>query len=181
MATARLNLNGVRGLSNLRKVAVVLAGYLVAFLIAFTVDYVLTRLNHSPDANGGMQAFGDMLRFLGMFGILALFPTALALYFLRSVEKFWTIFSIAALALAATGPFAALLMGRPKVAPWAVIAGFVGLLEILGAPLFGIGFVFCAVIAPGGRSRWRLLAAAGIEFAVVAFGFFWLIFLSHWP
>jgi hypothetical protein len=35
-----------------------------------------------------MYAFGDLLLFLGVFGVLALFPTGLALYFLfRAFRK----------------------------------------------------------------------------------------------
>ncbi len=127
-----------------------------------------------------MQAFGDSLRFLGLFGFLALFPTAMALYFLRSVERFWSLFSGASLALAATGPVFALLILR-RQSPWAgTIVGLFGLLKVLGAPIFALGFLICAALAPTGRSRWVLVAAAGIEFAVGGYAYFCLWVLGHW-
>jgi hypothetical protein len=162
------------------KLSAVLAGYTVALLAAFVACYVLQRLFPVPDPAGGMQAFGDMLRFLGIFGLLALFPTALALYFLRPVEKFWTVFSIASLALAATGPSAALILGRPRSSPWLALFGFFGLLQVLAAPLLGVAYVICALVAPVRRPRLLLLAASAIEFAVATFALFRLLVVGHW-
>ena len=163
------------------KLVVVLAGYAAALLVACAIFYVLTRIKASQDANGGMQAFGDSLLFLGLLGFFALMPTALALYFLRQSAKFWPWFSVACLALATTGPVAALMMGRPQQAPWAVlVVGFFGLLKVLGAPLLGVGFLICAVLSPIRRSRWVLLGAAMIEFAVSAYALFCLFVLGHW-
>ena len=163
------------------KVGLVIGGYIAAFGIAWTVDYVLGRLNTSADPNGGMQAFGDMLRFLGLFAVLALFPTVLALYFLRPVEKFWDIFSIAALVIAATGPVAEVMMGRHHLPPFIMFpVGSLGLLKILGSPLFCIGFAICALISPSRIARWRLLGAAGIEFVVIVYGVFCLVVVKHW-
>jgi hypothetical protein len=172
-------------MSRTSKLGVVLAGYAAALLATYASFYLylyLLRLsNPSPDASGGMQAFGDSLLFGGLFGFLALIPTALALYFLRPVEKFWTFFSIACLALASTGPVAAIMMGRPQQSPWAGwVVGLFGLLKVLGAPLFGVGFLICGVISPFRRSRWVLLGAALIEFAVGAYAFFCLFVLGHW-
>jgi hypothetical protein len=39
-------------------------------------------------ASSGMSAFGDLVLFVGVFSVLALFPTGLMLYFL--VRKFLT-------------------------------------------------------------------------------------------
>ncbi len=169
-------------MNRLSKTGVVLGGYAGALLVTWAVFYiyVFMRKDIGP-ASGGMQAFGDSLLFAGMFGLLALIPTALALYYLRPFKKFWTVFSIASLAVAATGPVAAVLMGRLHQShSAAVLAGFFGLLKVLGAPLFGLAFVVCAVIAPTGRSRLRLVAAAGIEFAVAAYAFFCLLVVGHW-
>jgi hypothetical protein len=169
------------GMSGLYKLGVVLTGYAAALLLTYACFYLLRWIRPSQDSSGGMQAFGDLLLLIGLFGFLALIPTALALYFLRPFEKFWTFFSVASLALAATGPVAALMMGRPQQAPWAVLlVGFFGLLKVLGAPLFGIAFLICAVISPIRRSRWVLLGAALIEFAVSAYALFCLLFLRHW-
>jgi hypothetical protein len=171
--------------SRLSKVGVVLAGYAAALLVAYVVDYAanyfVTHIQKSPDASGGMAAFGDMLLFLGVFGVLALIPTALALYYLRPVVKFWSAFPAAALVVAATGPIAALMMGRHPENPWAMLAvGLFGLLKVLAAPLLGVAFVIFAVIAPTRRSRLFLFAAAGIEFAVCGYALVCLVFVGHW-
>jgi hypothetical protein len=60
-----------------------------------------------------------------MFGVLALFPTGLALYFLRPFEKFWAVLSFGLLAIAVTG--------------------------LCTAPTMGLGFtqpLLCALISP---------------------------------
>jgi hypothetical protein len=167
-------------MSRLYKLLVILAGYAAALLVSFAAFYVWRKINPSPDASGGMQAFGDSLGFLGLFGLLALIPTALALFFLRPFEKFWTAFSIACLALAATGPVAALMMSRTPSSSSAALIGLFGLLKVLGAPLFGLAFLLCTAIAPTRRSRWVLLTATMIEFAVGGYAFFFLFMKSHW-
>jgi hypothetical protein len=169
-------------MSRFSKIGAVLGGYAGALLVTWVVFYIYVLLRKDTGAaSGGMQAFGDSLFFVGVFCLLALIPTALALYFLRPFAKFWTGFSIASLALAATGPLAAVLMGRLHQSHSAVVVvGFFGLLKVLGSPLFGLGFVICAVIAPSGRSRWRLVGAAVIEFAVCAYAFLCLLVVGHW-
>ena len=169
-------------MNRVSKTGVVLGGYAAALLLTWALFYIYVFMREDiGPGSGGMQAFGDALLFAGVFGLLALVPTALALYYLRPFEKFWVAFSIASLALAATGPVAALLMGRLHQSySAAVLVGFFGLLKVLGAPLFGLGFVICAVIAPTGRSRGRLVAAAGIEFVVGAYAFFCLLVVGHW-
>ena len=164
------------------KTGVILIGYAAALLVTCAVFYVyvLVRKYMGP-ASGGMQAFGDSLLFIGLLGLLSLIPTALALYFLRPFEKFWSVFSVASLAFAAIGPVAAAIVGRPQQSPWAGLdVGFFGLLDVLAAPLLGFGFLICAVIAPAGRSRWLVFAAAMIEFAVGAYAFLCLFVLGHW-
>lgn len=66
------------------KISLILAGYLAACLVASGAVYV-NQLFYPPSAaqaSAGMSAFGDFILFIGTFGVLALFPTALALYFL---------------------------------------------------------------------------------------------------
>jgi len=171
-------------MDRLSKPGVVLIGYAAALLVScvafYVYGYVLSR-NPALHASGGMQAFGDFLLFVGLFGFLALFPTALALYHLRPFEKFWRVFSIASLVLAVSGLLAAVMIGRPQQSPWAVlVVGFFGLVKILGAPLLGFGFLMCAVIAPTRRSRRFLIAAAAIEFVVGAYVFVSLVIVGHW-
>jgi len=128
-----------------------------------------------------MQAFGDLLLFLGMFGGLSLIPTGLALFFLRKSLRFWTVFSILCLAFACTGPVAAVLV-QPS---WGAME-IVKIPRILGAPLFCLAFLISAVLAP--PSSWRpraltrrlFLVAAAIEAAVSAYAFLCLFILQHW-
>lgn len=171
-------------MDRLSKPGVVLIGYAAALLVSCVVFYVyvyILNLNSAAQASGGMQAFGDFLLFVGLFGFLALFPTALALYYLRPFEMFWKVFSVASLVLAISGLLAAVMIGRPQQSPWAVlVVGFFGLVKILGAPLLGFGFLMCAVIAPTRRSRRFLIAAAAIEFVVSAYVFVCLVVLGHW-
>jgi hypothetical protein len=71
-------------MSRLTKFGLVLGGYVMACLAAIGVVYVYQFFiqNSSAQASAGMYAFGDLFLFIGVFGILALFPTGLALYFL---------------------------------------------------------------------------------------------------
>ncbi|HEY9528953.1 MAG TPA: hypothetical protein VIR02_17825 [Anaerolineales bacterium] len=74
----------------LTKLGLVIGGYVAACLLASGVVYVYQLLtdNAAAQASSGMYAFGDLLLFVGMFGILALFPTGLAVYFLlRAFRK----------------------------------------------------------------------------------------------
>ena len=71
-------------MSKITKWGLVLGGYIVACLLASGVVYAyqLWTDNAVTQASSGMYAFGDLLFFIGVFGMLALAPTGLALYFL---------------------------------------------------------------------------------------------------
>ena len=71
-------------MSRLAKLGLVVGGYVAACLIASGVLYLwqLSTQNASAQASAGMYAGGDVLLFLGVFGVLALIPTGLAGYFL---------------------------------------------------------------------------------------------------
>jgi hypothetical protein len=74
----------------LTKLGVVIGGYAMACLVASGAVYVnqLLTQNTAAQASAGMYAFGDLLLFIGVFGVLALLPTGLALYFLvRAFRK----------------------------------------------------------------------------------------------
>lgn len=66
------------------KAGLVIVGYVLACLVAGGAVYVNGLL--TPDAvkqaSGGMSAFGDLILLAGAFGLCALFPTGLALYFI---------------------------------------------------------------------------------------------------
>ena len=66
------------------KLGLVIGGYVAACLIASGLVYVYQFFTQdaASQASAGMYAFGDFIFLVGVFGILALFPTGLALYFL---------------------------------------------------------------------------------------------------
>ena len=71
-------------MSRRAKLGLVVGGYVAACLIASGVLYLwqLSTQSASAQASAGMYAGGDVLLFIGVFGVLALFPTGLAGYFL---------------------------------------------------------------------------------------------------
>jgi hypothetical protein len=163
-------------MKTLAKIALVLAGYLGAFLAAgLTFAFCQARAQENPAVyNSGMAAGGDGILVLAVFGAISLIPTALALYFLRSHEKFWSVFSIFSLALAATGPLAEvvnILMEKSQLSQqplWAAL-GFLSLLRVGATILLAVAFLVFAILAPQKPARRRLLMAAGIEAAVFLF------------
>lgn len=163
-------------MNKLLKVVLVITGYLGAFLAAgITFAFCQARASDDPAVyNSGMAAGGDGILVLAVFGAVALLPTALALYFLRSHEKFWNVFSILALALAATGPFAEVLgaliakFQLDQQPLWALL-GFVSLLRAGAAILLIAAFLLCALLAPQKPARRRFLMAAGIEAVVILY------------
>jgi hypothetical protein len=77
-------------MSPLAKLGLVIGGYVVACLAAsgFVYGYQLLTQSGASQASAGMSAFGDLILFVVVFGVLMLFPTGLALYFL--LRKFLT-------------------------------------------------------------------------------------------
>ena len=71
-------------MSRLAKLGLVIGGYVAACLIASAVVYVwqLYKQDASAQASAGMYAGDALLLFIGVFGVLALIPTGLAVYFL---------------------------------------------------------------------------------------------------
>jgi hypothetical protein len=159
----------------------VFAGYAASLLVACAAFYLYAWMqSNSAQSAGGMQAFGDLLGFVALFGFQALIPTVLLLYLLRPFERFWIALSVASLVLAATGLVTAVMLGRPHQPSWAGSPiGFFGLLIVLGTPLLGLGFVICGLFAPARRSRWMLFAAAVMQFAAGAYAFVRLFVSGH--
>ena len=87
------------------KIALVLAGYVAAVLLASAAVAVRIANTSGPDAqaSAGMYAFGDGLVFIAVFSAVALVPTGLALWFLRPCRRFWMVLSVAVLVVAAMG------------------------------------------------------------------------------
>jgi hypothetical protein len=160
----------------LAKFGSVLAGYVAAALAANAA--VAVRLAHTSgtdaQASPGMYAFGDGLVFIAVFGAVALFPTGLALWFLRPFRWFWTMLSVAALAVAVTAILSASVyvmtarLALPRESPLEMWAAFAGLRMLVSPPLAAV-LVLAGIIAPSQTSRWVLLVAAGIEGAMAVY------------
>jgi hypothetical protein len=70
--------------STFAKWGLVIGGYSAACLVASGAIYVnqLLTPGAASQASAGMSAFGDLILFILVFGVLAVLPTGLALYFL---------------------------------------------------------------------------------------------------
>lgn len=168
-------------MKKLGKVGLVLGGYIAAWMAAMAAVYVriiLTKNDPGAQASAGMYAFGDFLLGCAVFGILALVPTGLGLYFLRPYRKFWTVFSAVALALAVAGPVIA--ASTSLLNPAGVLSNLLWLGQMLGSPLLALAFLIFAALAPLPHSRWILLSAAFLEGVVGVYAFVCLFLLGHW-
>jgi hypothetical protein len=169
------------------KLGIVAAGYLASFVIAAAVVAVRVALTSGPDAqaSSGMHAFGDAFLFLNVFGMCALVPTGLALYFLRPYCAFWGALGRLGIVVALTGVAAVAVYafgrtGSPAfLTPWATFSP----LRMLVAPLFAAGFLVCALVSPRGFPRVALLSAAVMEIAVSAYiAIVWFVpLVLRWP
>ena len=157
------------------KLGFIAAGYVAAVLIAAAAVGIRVALTSSAvaQASSGMYAFGDALLFVVVFGVLALLPTGVALFFLRPYRRVWTALAICGLGVAVTGLAAVVLfaIGRHAVEPaplatWAALS----VLRILAAPLLALASFVCAVLAPHRFARWALLAMSAMEATVSAYG-----------
>jgi hypothetical protein len=158
------------------KLGIVLAGYALAF-VASVVAVAINELRFSPADNqamGGMIAGGQLLLACAVFGVVSIAPTGLALWFLRGSRRFWSAFSAAVIVFAVVGlaaVLALLVAGRAMTtAPALVFVGFVGIVQMLSAPLWIGGFLLAAALAPAPDLRRRVLAAAAIELVIAACG-----------
>ena len=161
------------------KVALVVAGYLGAVIVASAAVAIHMAATSGPDWQGssGMLAFGESLLFLAVFGLAAVPPTAAALFFLRPYRSFWLVLSVVALGIAATGLVALIGSVAARTAAagsilhiWSALAS----LRILIAPLFVLAFLLSGLFAPNRSSRIALLGATAIEAAVFAsIAFIW--------
>jgi hypothetical protein len=170
------------------KVGMVAAGYFAAFLIASAAVAIRISRTSGPEAqaSSGMYAFGDAFLFVIVFGVTALVPTGVALFFLRTCRPLWTILAAVGLGVAITGVAAAVLFAAGRNAapsPLATAAMF-SVPRILVAPLLALTFFVCAVLAPYRSPGIALLTATVMEAAVSAYGgYVWFVPLifSHSP
>ena len=153
------------------KIGIVIGGYIFALAGAFAATYIQELSTRGTDAQAsqGMFAFGQTILFLLVFGGLALIPTVLAFYFLRSSVKFWNgcavlclVFSIIGLIIVIANALMNANVLHISKSSAAVVSLF-GVLRAFGAPLLIVGFLVLAVIAPSRRPRVLLFASAGLE------------------
>src|SRR5258705_8663252 len=87
------------------KIGIVIVGYILALAAAFVTTYIRELATQGTDAQAspGMFGFGQDILFLLVFGVLALIPTVLAFYFVRSSEKFWNWFAVLCLGFSIMG------------------------------------------------------------------------------
>jgi hypothetical protein len=156
------------------KISVVIGGYIAAILLAAVIVAIHMAFMSGPDAQAasGMYAFGDMLLFLGVFGIAALVPTGIALFFLRPYRAFWSILSGLGIIIALTSIVAAVLyeFSRHRAVPspldsWVAFS----MLGILVAPLLAFVFLICAALSAYRIPRLTFLAATAMEGAVTGY------------
>lgn len=153
-----------------------IAGYAAAWFVAdAAVNARFLQQSAQAQASPGMYAWGDLILFLEVFGLGAIVPTALALYFLRPVGTFWTALSIGALAFAMTGLLAALMVAlgyRETTQSFLAILAAIGALREMMSPAAAVMFVLATLTAPTRRARLVLLVAAVIEGALGLYSFF---------
>ena len=153
------------------KVTLVIAGYLAAVLAAIVTGWLYdARVSALPyDTSGGMYAGGEMLAALGAFLFVALVPTALLLWYLRGNERFWNAVGNVSLGFAVIGLIAVLMPllthGRTDMVGLVVLS-LVGVLQLLGVPLWSLAFGLFALLAPNSRARHQFVAALGIEVVI---------------
>src|SRR5262245_57809933 len=159
----------LRALPSMRpatKLGIVVAGYVIAVIVAITVTVVYIYLTDSPDRDrsSGMYAFGDSLLFLAVLTLASIPATGAALYFLRPCRAFWIAISVASLAYAATAipavidHFTPRALGAPMIGWSAPLS-----LRLVLAPLSGFAFFLGGLFAPGLRFRIALFGAMAIE------------------
>ena len=162
------------------KLALVVAGYVGAFLAALGIVALYVASTSGPDRQtyGGMFAFGDSLLFLGVFGLAAVPATGAGLFFLRPYLPFWRSLAVAAVAIAATGVAALYVFvaargagAGPALHSWSAFA----VLRILVAPVIALAFLVSGAFAPRPAFRIALGGAMVSEACVFAY---WLIRLT---
>jgi hypothetical protein len=161
-------------MNNRMRFGLVLAGYGAA-LAASVISAALFDRGFSPSdqqAMGGMIAGGEMMLGGAVFGLVSVVPTGLALWFLRGSRRFWSAFTVAGLGFAIVGlaaAFTALASGGEMTrAPVLAFVDFLGIVQMLGAPIGLGGFLLFAALAPARDLRRRMLVAAAIECAIGA-------------
>lgn len=166
------------------KLGMVLVGYALAFTASVAAVAIYDRRFSAADnqSMGGMIAGGELMYGSGVFLLIALFPTLAALWFVRKSRLAWSWFTGLGLAFATLGLAAVLCtlaIREPPRAPLLMLAGVIGVAQMLGSPIWIGGFALFAWLAPAHDLRRRMLIAAAIELAVGACAI--QHFLFRWP
>jgi hypothetical protein len=151
------------------KFGIVFCGWLVAFAIAYAAVVVRQHATQGPDAqaSAGMYAAGDAMLGTAVFGMIALLPIGLSLYWLRPIAWFWSVLAWGALGFALTG-LGALAESHWAVYPANVWPLFVAQARIALMPLTAAALLVCALFAPRVRHRWMLLGAVATDVTIFA-------------
>lgn len=158
-------------MNGLKKIGLIIVGYISAALLGFAAVSILPK---GPDSQGGMRAFGDLLFFLAVFGVAAVFPSGVALYWLRGNRTFWKVTAAGAILLSATAAVSATVFLAEKMSGTVFFGSWsnLAILRILVAPLFGIAFLLAGLLAPERRFRLTFFVTLLVEtlsFGAVAF------------
>ena len=158
------------------KVGIVVAGYGLAFItsVAFVAIYDRHFTAADNQTMGGMIAGAEMIYGTGIFLLVALAPTSLALWWMRKSRPVWVWFTSVGLAFAILGFAAVLLTLSLREPPRTLLfqlASVIGVAQMLGAPLWVGGFALFAWLAPAPDLRRGMLLATAIEAAVAACAF----------
>ena len=158
------------------KAGIVLAGYALALVASIGAVAIYDRRFTAADnqAYGGMIAGGELIYGAGVFLLVALVPTCLALWFIRKSRPAWVWFTGLALAFAIVGLAAVLTtltVHEPPRAPLLQLASILGVAQMLGSPLWVGGFALFAWLAPARDLRRGMLFATALEVAVAACAF----------
>lgn len=160
-------MNSLRPAAKFGFVSLGFAAAIAAACLAVTIREYYTD-GPEAQASSGMYAAGDAMLGVAVFGILAIAPTALALYWLRPVPAFWTVLTWSAVLYALTGIGA---LGLRFASTSGSLGGWMALLSILRIAIMPVGaltLLTCAVFAPKPRHRWTLTATFLIEAGIFA-------------
>jgi hypothetical protein len=159
-----------------KQIGIVLAGYGLALIagVAFVVIYDRHFTSADNQTSGGMIAGAEFIYGTGIFLLIALAPTSLALWFMRDSRRVWAWFTGFALAFAMLGLPAVLFtltLREPPRTPIIEVTSIIGVAQMLGSPIWIGGFSLFAWLAPAHDLRRRMLFANAIELAVGACAF----------
>ena len=157
------------------KLAIVLAGYVLAFALSIVAVMIYDRRFTEMDNQtmGGMIAGGEMMYGTGVFLLLAAIPTGLGLWFVRSSRSFWSAFSNLAIGFAVLGLASVavtLVVRKDPGAGWLALLCFLGIVQMMSSPIWIGGFALFAFLAPAHDLRRRMLVAVGMEVVIAACG-----------